>query len=142
MSDDPLVVHVPHIVDRAPILVQQDNKSAISFAHNPVSMAAMKGSLIRMSVVRDALEQGRILPQSVDTKDMCSDHATKATCPKDRERTMPQLMGQREWVSFQNEHMQAKPGVCKHCISSDLTHSRDGDTWVAVCNLCGTVTRG
>ena len=58
-GEDP--INVPHIVHRAPVLIQQDNRSAIAFTHNPVSMAAMKGNLIRMSGVRDALELGTVL---------------------------------------------------------------------------------
>ena len=41
-------------------------------------MAAMKGNLIRMSGVRDALELGLIYPCSTPTMDMVSDLNTKA----------------------------------------------------------------
>ena len=58
---------------------------AIAFTHNPASMAAMKGNLIRMSGVRDALELDLIYPCSTPTMDMVSDLNTKACSCKDRE---------------------------------------------------------
>ena len=121
--DDEDPINIPHIVHRAPVLIQQDNRSAIAFTHNPVSMAAMKGNLIRMSGVRDALELGIIYPCSTPTMDMVSDLNTKASSCKDRERLVPQLMGHAAWTSFNREDKDVKPGVCKQCISADLAFS-------------------
>ena len=135
-------INIPHIVHRAPVLIQQDNRSAIAFTHNPVSMAAMKGNLIRMSGVRDALELGLIYPCSTPTMDMVSDLNTKACSCKDRERLVPQLMGHTVWTAFSKEDKDIKPGVCKQCISADLsfTFSDSEMRWQGLCNSCGTVT--
>ena len=102
----------------------------------------MKGNLIRMSGVRDALELGIIYPCSTPTMDMVSDLNTKASSCKDRERLVPQLMGHAVWTSFNKEDKDVKPGVCKQCISADLafSFSDSEQRWQGLCNSCGTVT--
>ena len=41
-----------------------------------------------------------------------------------------------------NEDKDAKPGVCKQCISADLvfTFSDSEQRWQGLCNSCGTIT--
>ena len=133
-------VTVCHITDKAPVLIQQDNHAAIAFTHNPVSMAAMKGSLIRMCCVRDMLEQNMIYPCATPSAEMVSDLNTKAVSVKDRQRLTPQLMGQEPWTSFANQDKELKPGVCKQCVGADLTFTFEAGRWQALCSNCASVT--
>ena len=64
--------------------------------------------------------------------DCVSDLNTKALAQNDRERLVPQLMGHEEWVSFKSQHLERKPGVCKHCMASDVTHSRNEEGAIEV----------
>ena len=61
---------------------------------------------------------------------------------KDRTRLVPQLMGHEVWTAFASEDKDVKPGVCKQCISADLTFSfSDSEMrWQGLCNSCGTIT--
>ena len=51
-------------------------------------------------------------------------------------------MGHEVWTAFANEDKDVKPGVCKQCISADLTFSfSDSEMrWQGLCNSCGTIT--
>ena len=71
-----------------------------------------------------------------------SDLNTKACSCKDRERLVPQLMGHSIWTAFSKEDKDVKPGVCKQCISADLTFTfSDSEMrWQGLCNSCGTIT--
>ena len=137
------VVMIPHICDAAPVLIQQDNTSTIACAHNPISHAAMKATLIKMSVIRDSLEGQETQPWETDTKDCIADMLTKQGPPADKRRLMPQLMGEVEWAAFAKvKDLLFKPGVCRHCLSRDLHTEMDEDKqrWYGLCNLCGTIT--
>ena len=51
-------------------------------------------------------------------------------------------MGHTVWTAFSKEDKDIKPGVCKQCISADLsfTFSDSEMRWQGLCNSCGTVT--
>ena len=46
------------------------------------------------------------------------------------------------WIAFSKEDKDVKPGVCKQCISADLTFTfSDSEMrWQGLCNSCGTIT--
>ena len=56
----------PNISQRAPSICQQDSRPTTQHAHNPVSNAAMKASLISMSVIREALELNELYTADTD----------------------------------------------------------------------------
>ena len=81
-------------------------------------------------------------PVVTDTKDMVADLLTKAATAKVCDLITPQLMGHEEWHSVTPDDRNVKPGVCKVCISTDLTFTQDKDsyTWHGLCNACGSIT--
>jgi hypothetical protein len=83
-------------LERFPIRIMEDNRSAIMYTKNPAHHSTMKHLEREMYWIRESVQNGEIVLVPTDTKDQCADMLTKPL-------SGPQLAIQRHKVMVNNE---------------------------------------
>jgi hypothetical protein len=91
----------------SPITINQDNKSTMAIAMNPIQHQKTKHIDIRMHFIRDHLNVNNIELVHCPTEDMIADILTKALPPSQHEK-LTRMMGLESLTKIQSDTAQNK----------------------------------
>jgi hypothetical protein len=134
---------VPHFELLAPVILQQDCRSAQFMVHTPKSNYDAQADLLQMENVRQDTKQGLLRVIDSRSGEMASDLLTKATVGKDFSDGVKMSTGGMKWRPIDVEKAEYKAPKCRKCYAEWLVHERDErvDCMVGVCQKCGARTQ-